>query len=310
MINKLFRISIFAVVIGLHSCHTKVEEVKTLESQLNQLIENFKGEAHLYAENLTTGEVIDIDANSIHLAASEAKLFILLAYAEQVVNGLLDPTKRITLVEEDKVLGSGILRFEIPGNQVSLTFISYLMMSISDNVATNILLREIGGSKVVSQFLKNVGIEDTEVSRETFSGDWFVTSAKSLGMAAQILARPAKYGYPEAAAELCKKIMLKHYEDNGMARHLPWSPFVEEVRTIEEFQKYIPIYAGIELYGKAGYKPGYRGDVAYFVTPKSEYVIGLKCTNTDDSRPLNATNAGFEFSAEIGKLFFNYWGKE
>jgi hypothetical protein len=64
----------------------------------------------------------------------------------------------------------------------------------------------------------------------------------------------------------------------------------------------------IELYGKAGFTPGYRGDVAYFITPDSEYVIGLKCTNVDDSKPLNATNEGFEFSAKLGKLFYDHWG--
>jgi len=64
----------------------------------------------------------------------------------------------------------------------------------------------------------------------------------------------------------------------------------------------------IELYGKAGFTPGYRGDVAYFITPDSEYVIGLKCTNVDDSKPLNATNEGFEFSSKPGKLFYDHWG--
>jgi len=64
----------------------------------------------------------------------------------------------------------------------------------------------------------------------------------------------------------------------------------------------------IELYGKAGFTPGYRGDVASFITTNSEYVIGLKCTNVDDSKPLNATNEGFEFSAKLGKLFYDHWG--
>ena len=64
----------------------------------------------------------------------------------------------------------------------------------------------------------------------------------------------------------------------------------------------------IELYGKAGFTPGYRGDVAYFITPDSEYVIGLKCTNVDDFKPLNATNEGFEFSSKLGKLFYDHWG--
>ena len=307
---KPFRISTLALFILLISCNTKVKEDFSLESQLNELIENFDGNAHLYAENLTTGQIIDIEASSIHNAASEAKIYILLTYAEQVINGTLDPTSRITLTEEDKVLGSGVLRFEILGNQVSLSFVAYLMMSISDNVATNILLREVGGIEAVDKFLKKVGINDTEVKGEVFKGDWISTSAKSLGISAQILAQPEKYGYSKKAADLCKSIMLKHYEDNGLARHLPWSPFVEEVTTMEAFGKYKPIYAGIELYGKAGYTPGYRGDVAYIKTSKSEYVIGLKCTNVDDSKPLNSTNAGFEFSAEIGRLFYNYWGKK
>ncbi|PKA99117.1 beta-lactamase class A [Flavobacteriaceae bacterium MAR_2009_75] len=303
------KISILALFILLLSCTTKVKENFSLDSQLKELIENFDGHAHVYAENLTTGQVIDIEASSIHNAASEAKIYILLTYAEQVNSGAFDPTSLITLTEEDKVLGSGVLRFEYPGNQVSLSFVAYLMMSISDNVATNILLREVGGIEAVDNFLKKVGINDTKVQGEVFRGDWISTSAKSLATAAQILARPEKYGYPTKAADLCKSIMLKHYEDNGLARHLPWSPFVEEVTTMEAFEKYKPIYAGIELYGKAGYTPGYRGDVAYIKTSKSEYVIGLKCTNVDDSKPLNSTNAGFEFSAAIGKLFYNYWGK-
>ncbi|MBM1106390.1 serine hydrolase [Aurantibacter crassamenti] len=306
---KSFRISIVALFILLLSCNSKVKENLSLESQLNELIENFDGEAHLYAENITTGQIIDIDASSIHNAASEAKIYILLTYAEQVISGTLDPTSLITLTEEDKVLGSGVLRFEYSGNQVSLSFVAYLMMSISDNVATNILLREVGGIASVDKFLKKVGINDTKVKGEVFKGDWISTSAKSLATAAQILARPEKYGYSKKAADLCKSIMLKHYEDNGLARHLPWSPFVEEVTTMEAFEKYKPIYAGIELYGKAGYTPGYRGDVAYIKTSKSEYVIGLKCTNVDDSKPLNSTNAGFEFSAEIGELLYNNWGK-
>ena len=314
MITRFFRISILSLMIVLLSCNTIVEESKinnelTLESQLDKLLENFKGDAHLYAKNLTTGEIIDIDANSTHNAQSEAKLYILLTYAEQINQGTLDPASRITLQEEDHVPGSGILRFEIPGNQVSLSFLAYLMMSISDNMATNILLREVGGPKAIDAFLKRIGIQDTKIDGEVFKGKWITTSAKSLSIAAEILARPETFNYPKESADLCKKIMLKHYEDNGMARYLQWSPFTEEVTTIKDFDKYIPIYAGIQLYGKAGFTPGYRGDVAYFITPKSEYVIGLKCTNVDDSKPLNATNDGFQFSADIGKLFYDYWGK-
>lgn len=290
--------------------NTKTDGASDLRRELRELINAFSGETHLYAENLTTGEVIDVNGDSTHLAASEAKFYILLDYAEKVADGTLDPATRITLQEEDRVLGSGILRFEHPGHEVSLSFLAYLMMSISDNMATNMLLREVGGPEAIDAFLRRIGITDTAVEGEVFSGDWITTSARSLAIAAQVLARPDRFDYPEAAAALSKKIMSKHYEDNGMARFLPWSPFTEEATAIAGNERYRAIYAGIELYGKAGFTPGYRGDVAYFITDKSEYVIGLKLTNVDDSKPLNAANEGFEFSANVGKLFYDHWGKE
>lgn len=60
--------------------------------------------------------------------------------------------------------------------------------------------------------------------------------------------------------------MLKHYEDNGLARYLPWNPFTEEVKTIKAYNKYIPVHAGIAIYSKVSFTVGYRGDVAYFNT--------------------------------------------
>ncbi len=312
---KFYKIATTALLIIFLSCDSDLSNSKNktelnLSGELTELIKNFKGRAHLYAKNLSTGETIDINGSSTHKAASEAKYYILLVYAEKVSNGTLKPDSRITLQEEDKVLGSGILRFEIPGNGVSLSFLAYLMMSISDNMATNILLREVGGPKAVEAFLKKIGIDDTTVDGEVFKGDWITTSPKSLAIAAEVLATPEKFGYPKDGVNIARKIMAKHYEDNGMARFLPWSPFTEEAKTIESNDKYIQIYAGIELYGKAGFTPGYRGDVAYFITPGSEYVIGLKCTRVDDSKPLNAANEGFQFSAEVGKLFYEYWGKQ
>lgn len=104
--------------------------------------------------------------------------------------------------------------------------------------------------------------------------------------------------------------MVSHLEDNGIVRYLPWSPYAEDIKAVESFHKYQESYAGIEYYGKTGDLQGYRGDVAYFITPKREDVIGLKCINVNDSKPLNSTNEGYDFSANLGKVCFDYWGIE
>ena len=117
----------------------------TLQHQLEQLIAAFPGRVFLHAHNLTTGAQIAIDDDVASRCASEAKLFILLTYAEQVAMGHLDSAHRVTLAAADQVPGSGVMRFATPGLQPTASFLAYLMMTVSDNTTTNMLLDVVGG---------------------------------------------------------------------------------------------------------------------------------------------------------------------
>ena len=72
-------------------------------------------------------------------------LATLLCFAEQIASGELDPHSRVALTEDDVVPGSGVMRFADPGLQPSLSFLAYLMMTVSDNTTTNMLMDALGG---------------------------------------------------------------------------------------------------------------------------------------------------------------------
>lgn len=281
-----------------------------LQHQLEQLSAAFPGRVFLHAHNLTTGDQIAIDDDIPSRCASEAKLFILLTYAEQVAAGQLDPGHRVTLATADQVPGSGVMRFATPGLQPTVSFLAYLMMTVSDNTTTNMLLDVVGGPTAVQATIDRLGIPDTTIHNKIWQpgGGWIESSARGLARAAELLDRPDHYHFPPAAAAICKTIMTHHYEDNGLARYLPWSPFAAEMIDGETDQQVIANYAGMQLYAKAGYTLAYRGDVALCVTPRSHYVLGLKCRDIPGAKPLNAANSGFTFSAELGRLLYESWG--
>ncbi len=278
-----------------------------MEQQLLTLINNFSGDVTLYAHNLATDKVVSINSSDRHPCASEAKIYLLLIYAEQVTSKTLNPNLQIEFKESDIVPGSGVLRFANPHLQPTASFLAYLMMAVSDNTATNMLFDLLGGSIMIQATLNRLRISNTIVAGKLWQSDWITSTASDLALAAKIIAEPKMYGYPIAAAELCKQIMARHFEDNGMPRFLPWSPFAEDVKTMPLFHDLIEEYAGIEYYGKAGAIPGYRGDVALFIAKSGTYVVGMQCRNVQDKRPLNAANEGYTFSAEIGKLFYEHW---
>ena len=198
-----------------------------LRHQLDQLIAAFPSRVFLHARNLTTGAQIAIADDVASRCASEAKLFILLAYAEQVATGQLDPARRVTLAAADQVPGSGVMRFATPGLQPTASFLAYLMMTVSDNTTTNMLLDVVGGPAAVQAVADRLGIPETTIHDKIWQpgGGWIASSARGLARAAEVLDRPDLHGYPPAAATICKTIMAHHYEDNGLARYLPWSPF-------------------------------------------------------------------------------------
>lgn len=282
----------------------------SLQHQLDHLIASFPGRVFLHAHNLTTGARLTVDDDVASRCASEAKLFILLTYAEQVAAGQLDPGHRVTLAASDQVPGSGVMRFATPGLQPTASFLAYLTMTVSDNTTTNMLLDVVGGPAAVQATVTRLGIPDTTIHNKIWQpgGGWIESSARGLAQAAELLDRPEQFNYPPAAAAICKTIMAHHYEDNGLARYLPWSPFAAEMIDGETNQQVIDNYAGMQIYAKAGYTLAYRGDVALCVTPHSHYILGLKCRDIPGARPLNAANPGFAFSAELGRLLYQRWG--
>jgi beta-lactamase class A len=121
----------------------------TIQTELQQLADQFSGTYALWARSLQTGEVIEFGETHTEMrSASIIKLAILFELFRRFQLGELDPHQPVTLTAAEKVPGSGLLQFMEPGLHLPLIDVAKLMMIISDNTASNICIELVGAESV------------------------------------------------------------------------------------------------------------------------------------------------------------------
>ena len=135
-------------------------------SILNRLKEQ-TGHVGFYFKNLTTGESFGYQENQQFLAASVIKLPVLMCIAKWCSEGIASMDEKIQVREEDKLPICGALTLFTDEPLVDIRTLCRLMISLSDNTATNVLIRHFGIKKFQSEFLM-IGLKNTQLNRLLF----------------------------------------------------------------------------------------------------------------------------------------------
>jgi beta-lactamase class A len=214
---------------------------QSLEDAVRARIAGFPGTVTLYAKNLDTGATFGIRATEPVRTASTIKLPILCTVHDQVAAGKAKWTELLTIRPEDKVSGSGIIGTELSDNvQLPLRDVTNLMMVLSDNSATNMVLERFTAD-AVNAYLDRIGIRTTRSMRKV-RGDGSVLKPAEGWSAAGKLPENQKYGLgvstprdmvtilekldkgeivsPAASADILA-VMKRCQDGNGVRRKLP-----------------------------------------------------------------------------------------
>ncbi|MHC1762413.1 MAG: serine hydrolase [Negativicutes bacterium] len=140
-------------------------------------------------------------------SASLIKLFIMVESFEQITANRLDPATAISFFEKDLVAGSGILQ-ELPVGTYRTVFeLIELMITESDNIATNLLI-DLLGMEPINARIRSLGCSETILRRRMMdfaaaeAGQENLTSARDV---IRLLARlyNANCVSAEADAAMC-----------------------------------------------------------------------------------------------------------
>ena len=122
--------------------------VQTVEAEIAGLAEGTGGIVGVAATQLATGRHIGYREGELFPTASVIKLPLLVTLYEDAIAGRIDLSERITYRGETKVAGSGVLQYLDDGLRPTLRDLAVLMMSVSDNTATDLLFDRVGKDRI------------------------------------------------------------------------------------------------------------------------------------------------------------------
>jgi beta-lactamase class A len=283
-----------------------VTEVNANTEEIVSAIEaefaGFEGTGGVAAKNLLTGESIRVNADAQTGTASTIKVPILIELYRQVEAGTVSLSDRLTVTPETFAPGSGILRDLSMGVELSARDIAVLMIVVSDNTATNMLI-DVLGLERINQTMAELGFPGTRLVNRlhfpTIGDDVKNLAVTTPGELAGIMEALATGSIltPERCGQVLEIMRMQHYRDL-VPRYLPFRPYAEELGVNDN---------GLRIANKTGGWTGFRADMALVEWPGTRYVIGIVTDGDPDTR-FWAENNGDQLVGRISKLIFDWWG--
>ena len=134
----------------------------TLHGDIVKEAKGFEKVLGVAVRHLGTGEEASINGSEVFPTASVFKVPVIVELYGQVEAGRLNLDDRLILKDSIKVPGSGILKELSEGLEVTVRDLSRLMMILSDNTATDMLVERVGKENVNAR-MKRLGLKNTVV---------------------------------------------------------------------------------------------------------------------------------------------------
>lgn len=138
-----------------------------MEEIIKKKLDSIKGNVGFYYKNLITKETITYHAEDAFQAASVIKIPIMIEIYRQIINGDLDENELFQVKKEEKLPSCGALSYLHDGLEVTLKDLCTLMIILSDNTATNMLIKRVG-MQSINETMKQLGLAKTKINRMLF----------------------------------------------------------------------------------------------------------------------------------------------
>jgi beta-lactamase class A len=282
------------------------EKRSDLDARIRSLATGFQGELGLFAKRLRTGETIEWQADTRFPTASVIKLPIMVEAFEQISRGALSADAIVPVRASAKVGGSGVLGELHDGAEVTIRDLIRLMIVVSDNTATNLLLERVGVANVNSR-MRAYQLANTILFRPTFGKKAEVSpelerefglgmsTPRDMGVLLEMIATGRAVS--ESASKEMRAILEAQQDTRMIPRKLPFDAreivVANKTGTDEE-----------KLADSSGVKGHVRADVGIVRSGEIMFVIAVFARRIKD-RSWMPDNAGLLAGAEMSRLVFD-----
>jgi beta-lactamase class A len=140
-----------------------------LDRRVRAEVNGFSGTVSLYAKNLDTGAEYSLNGDEPVRTASTIKVAVMVEAFARVAEGRAKWTDELVLDKSVRYEGSGVLQDLTDGLRLPLRDAVTLMITVSDNTATNMVLDRLS-TDAVNERMESLGLKQTRIMRRVGGG--------------------------------------------------------------------------------------------------------------------------------------------
>lgn len=266
-----------------------------ITQRVDAIARDFSGMLGVAAHNLTTGERFERNAHLAFPPASTIKLPLLYMIYKGVLEGRWRLEDLLTLTPGNVVEGSGVLLDLTPGLKLSVKDTATLMVVVSDNTATNMLV-DLCPVEEVNREMERLGITGVRMNRKIgINTDLPLGEATPFGMEKLMhLIATRQVLTPDLCDGMIDILKRQKYKELT-------NRFIPDTDSEEDLPP-------VRIASKSGWVRGVRNDVALMWAPRATYVLAMYSKDCKDRRFYHDNEAAIAL-AKVSQVIYETWGK-
>ncbi|MFH1684464.1 MAG: serine hydrolase [Candidatus Margulisiibacteriota bacterium] len=233
-----------------------VAKLFQLNQKINPLVQPYDKKVGLCFIDLETDRELQVNGGRKYPAASVAKMPIMAAAYHLAESGKLNLDQTLLFKEKDKLEGSGVLRWMKAGKKYSIRNLIRMMISLSDNTATKMVIDRIGIENI-NNYIKDLGLNNTQIVDRTMLNE---PSSEKINQTS-----------PQDMAYLCRMIQkATHFSPKSSEQMLA---YMKNQRYRWGICKGVP--PGTEVANKTGNLDEVLNDVGIIYSPAGNYILSI-----------------------------------
>lgn len=273
----------------VYTASSQTRTDKKLTQKLQMLVKDFKGDVGIYVQNLRTGKVASINADTIFPTASMIKVPIMCGVFDKIEKKELSYHQNLTYRDSLLYAGEDILGSFKDGEKIQLSKVQMLSITTSDNTAS-LWLQKLAGSEKINQWLSENGFEHTRLNSRTAGRQayqklygWGQTTPKEMAMLVKKI-RDGQAVSPAASERMYRNMVRIYWDAEALSE--------------------IPPY--IQVASKQGAVNRSRSEVVLVNAPHGDYILCIATKNQKDES-WTSDNEGYRLIRNLSKLLWNYY---
>lgn len=280
-------LSLFTLLLAVAAAFAQTDT--RLTAQLNQLVQNFHGQAGIYVHHLKTGQTAAINADTLFPTASSIKVSIMCGLMDKIEKGDMKYRQKLVFRDSLRYDKGDILGQVHDKDTIELSKVAMLMITMSDNTAS-VWLQKLVTGEYINNWLQQNGFEYLRVNSRVKGREkiwntygWGVATPREMCRLFTMI-REGKAVSPAASERMYRNLCHIYWDDNALQS--------------------IPPY--VQVASKQGFVDESRSETVVVNAPHGDYVFCVMTSHDKDQSYVHDSEAN-TFIRNVSALLWHYF---